>query len=157
VKSASGVQLPAGASDFTFFDDDIAGFGLRIRAGGSRTWIYRYRSGKKKQRSITLGNAKAVPLALARENAGRLEAKVRLGEDPALDKQTARIEADNLVGALFDQYLDARTADWRPSSLRAIRHQLLVYAKPLHGLAVAAVSQQVIASFSSTLPKLLGT
>src|SRR5215472_1207286 len=104
VKAAASLELPAGKTDHVFFDDDVAGFGLRLREGGTRTWIYRYRVGRK-QRSITLGNAKAVPLALARENAGRLEAKVRLGQDPALDKQAARVATENLVGALIDQYL----------------------------------------------------
>ena len=78
VKSTATVQLPAGKTDYVFFDDDIAGFGLRVRDGGSRTWVYRYRVGKK-QYGITLGSATSVPLALARENAGQLEARVRLG------------------------------------------------------------------------------
>jgi integrase len=143
-KAAASAELPAGTSDYVFFDDDIAGFGLRIRDGGRRVWIYRYRIGKK-QRSITLGNAKAVPLALARANAGQLEAKVRLGGDPAQDKQTARQEADNLTSALIDQYLDARQADWRPSSLREVKRHLLVYAKPLHGLPVTTVAQRAVA------------
>jgi integrase len=145
VKAAASVELPADKSDWVAFDDDVAGFGLRLRNGGARTWIYRYRIGRK-QRSITLGNAKSVPLALARENAGRLEARVRLGGDPALDKQAARVEADNLVGALIDQYLDMRRSAWRPSSLREVRRHLLIYAKPLHKLPVTAVSQRNVAS-----------
>jgi integrase len=144
VKSAADTQLPAGKSDHVVFDDDIAGFGLRLRNGGTRTWIYRYRIGRK-QRSITLGNAKSVPLVLARANAGQLEAKVRLGGDPALDKQAARAATDDFAGSLIDQYLDARRADWRPSSLREVKRHLLIYAKPLHGLPVTAVSQRAVA------------
>lgn len=144
VKTAADAELPAGKSDHVVFDDDIAGFGLRIRNGGRRVWIYRYRIGKK-QRSITLGNAKAVPLALARANAGQLEAKVRLGGDPARDKQAARIEADNLTGALIDQYLDERQSEWRPNSLREVKRHLLQYARPLHGLPVTTVAQRAVA------------
>ena len=139
IKSAAALQLPPGKVDHVFYDADIAGFGLRIREGGSRTWVYRYRIGKK-QRGITLGSATSVPLALARANAGALEAKVRLGQDPAAEKERARAEAGNTVGTLIDQYLDARASDWRPSSARQVRRHLLVYAKPLHGLPVAAVS-----------------
>jgi integrase len=152
VKTAAAIELPAGKSDHVVFDDDIAGFGLRIRNGGHRVWIYRYRIGKK-QRSITLGNAKSVPLALARENAGQLEAKVRLGGDPALDKQTARAAAGDTVGALIDEYIDARTSDWRPNSLRQIRHHLLQYAKPLHGLPITAVSQRNVADLLDKIAK----
>jgi hypothetical protein len=32
-------ELPAGKTEAIFFDDDIPGFGLRLREGGSsRTW-----------------------------------------------------------------------------------------------------------------------
>ena len=77
-RDVASLKLPDGKSDAIYWDDDIAGFGLRIRAGGSRVWIYRYRVGRR-QRSLVLGSATAVPLALARKNAGELEAKVRLG------------------------------------------------------------------------------
>jgi integrase len=152
VKSAATVRLPAGKTDHVEFDDDIAGFGLRVREGGARTWIYRYRIGSK-QRSITLGSATSVPLALARANAGALEAKVRLGNDPTLEKETARAEAGNTVGALIDQYLDARASAWRPSSLRQVRRHLLVYAKPLHDLLINSMSQRNVAVLLDTIAK----
>jgi integrase len=144
--------LPAGKRDHVVFDDDIAGFGLRIREGGSRTWIYKYRVGTK-QRSITLGSATAVPLALARENAGQLEAKVRLGGDPAAAKQVARTEAENTVGALIEQYLDARKDDWRPGSLRQVRRHLLHYARSLHSLPITAVSLRDVAMLLNSVAK----
>src|SRR5215467_4842571 len=115
VKAADGEKLPAGKSDWIIFDDDIAGFGLRLREGGSRTWIYQYRIGKK-QRRMVLGSAKSVPLGLARENASKLEAKVKLGGDPAMDKEAARRDADNTFGVLVDEYLRARKSEWRPRS-----------------------------------------
>src|SRR6516165_1932791 len=107
VKNTASVSLPAGKSDHVEWDDDIAGFGIRIRAGGSRNWIYRYRVGPK-QRSVILGSAKSVPLAVAQKNASTLEARIQLGEDPALDRQNARLEADNTLGILAHQYLEAR-------------------------------------------------
>jgi integrase len=155
VKTTTALELPAGKSDHVYFDDDIGGFGLRLREGGSRAWIYRYRIGRK-QRSITLGNAKAVPLALARENAGRLEAKVRLGADPALDKQANKLAADNLTHALIDEYLDARMAKWRPSSLRHVRRYLLEYAKPLHKLPITSISQRNVDKLLGDIAKASG-
>jgi integrase len=152
LKSATGIKLPSGKKDHVVFDDDISGFGLRIREGGSRTWVYRYRVGTK-QHSITLGSATSVPLALARENAGQLEAKIRLGGNPALDKQTARAAAGDTVGALIDEYMDARASDWRPNSLRQVRRHLLQYAKPLHGLPVIAVSQRNVADLLDKIAK----
>jgi hypothetical protein len=37
IKSAGSIKLPKGKTDHIEFDDDILGFGLRIREGGSRT------------------------------------------------------------------------------------------------------------------------
>lgn len=155
LKAVATVELPSDKSDHVEWDDDIAGFGLRLRRGGARTWIYRYRIGAQ-QRSIALGNAKSVPLATARANAGQLEARVRLGEDPARDKETARIEASNTVGKLIDQYLDERKDGWRPNTLREIRRHLLVYAAPLHKLSIGAVSQREIANLLSNNAKSSG-
>ena len=76
VKTTAGVKLD-GKSERIVFDDDIKGFGLRVREGGSQTWIYQYRIGSK-QRRMVLGSATSVPLTIARENAGRLEARSSL-------------------------------------------------------------------------------
>jgi integrase len=154
VKSVASLELPTGKQDHVWFDEDT-GLGLRLRAGGTRTWIYRYRVGKK-QRSITLGNAKAVPLVLAKETAGKLQAKIRLGADPALDKQAARAANDDFVGALIDRYLDVRQKEWRPTSLRQVRRHLLVHAKPLHSQPVAAISLRSVASLLNDVAKASG-
>jgi integrase len=152
LKSVGNARLPAGKSDHVYFDDDIAGFGLRLREGGTRTWIYRYRLGKG-QFSLTLGNANSVPLALARQNAAQCEAKVRLGGNPAQDKQAAKAEANHTVGPLIAQYLDERKAEWRPNSLRQVRLHLLHHAKRLHKLPISAVSQRDISSLLTDIAK----
>ena len=146
------LALPAGKKDFVWWDDDIAGLGIRIRDGGSRNWIYRYRIGSK-QRSVILGSAKSVPLSLARKNASTLEARVRLGEDPAQDRQQARLEADNTFGVLADQFLEARKSEWRPTTYTEIKRSLLKYAKPLHRVPLAAVSQRNVANLLNSLAK----
>jgi integrase len=155
LKSVGNAQLPAGKSDHVYFDNDIAGFGLRLRGGGTRTWIYRYRIGKK-QFSISLGNAKSVPLATARRNAADCEAKIRLGGNPAQDKQAARIEANNFTVGFIDEYLNARQSEWRPNSLREVKRHLLVYAKPLHKQPIGGLSQRSIASLLTDVAKKSG-
>ena len=84
-KTVARFTPPKGKSDHIEFDDDIKGFGLRLREGGSRVWIYQYRIDSK-QRRVVLGSATSVPLSVARKNAGELEARVKLGGDPATDK-----------------------------------------------------------------------
>jgi integrase len=155
IKSTDGLKLPPGKADFIAWDDDVTGFGLRIREGGSRTWIYQYRIGSK-QRRMVLGSAKAVPLSLARENAGKLEAKVKLGGDPAMDKETARRDADNTVGPLIEQYLEFKKSDVRPRSYAEIKRHLEVHAKPLHRLPIRSMSQRDVASLLGELAKEAG-
>jgi integrase len=145
IKSTDGLKLLAGKSDHIEFDDDITGFGIRLREGGSRTWIYQYRTGSK-QRRMVLGSAKSVPLALARDNAGKIAAKVALGGDPAMDKETARRDADNTVGALVDQYLEARKSEWRRRSAAEVTRHLTKHAKPLHRFPITAVTQRNVAT-----------
>ena len=151
VKTTAGVKLD-GKSERIVFDDDIKGFGLRVREGGSQTWIYQYRIGSK-QRRMVLGSATSVPLTIARENAGRLEARVKLGGDPAMDKETARLSADRTFGVLVDQYLAARQSRWRPNTEREVRRHLTKYAKSLHRFPIAAVSQLNISNLLDSLAK----
>ena len=47
------VAVPSGKSEIIEFDDDVPGFGLRVRAGGSATWIFQYRQGNKQRRLCT--------------------------------------------------------------------------------------------------------
>lgn len=49
------LSLPPGKHEAIFFDDEVPGFGVRLRAAGSRTWIVQYRIGSKNRR-ITLGS-----------------------------------------------------------------------------------------------------
>jgi len=151
-KSVAAAKLPAGKTDHTFFDDTVIGFGIRIRDSGKRVWIYRYRAGTK-QRSLVLGNADAVPLKLARDNAAKMEAKVRLGGDPALEKQAAKLAVEDTFGALANRWLQVRDKDWRPKSRKQNTRHLQKYARPLHHLPIATVSQRQIAILLTDITK----
>jgi integrase len=151
-KTTARLRLEHGETDRVWWDEDISGFGIRLRDGGSRTWIYRYRIGSK-QRSVILGSATAVPLAVARKNASGLAARIRLGEDAALDRDNARLEADNTFGVLAQQYLETRKAEWRPVTYTEIKRHLTNYAKSLHRVPITAVSQRNIANLLNGIAK----
>ena len=55
-KAVNIAMLPEGQQDAIFFDDELPGFGLRLRSSGSRTFVYQYRLGRKTRR-LTLGTA----------------------------------------------------------------------------------------------------
>jgi Arm DNA-binding domain len=63
-KTVAALELPKGKSEAIFFDDDLPGFGLRIRVGGARTWVYQFKIGERNRR-LTLGSAAAVTPARA--------------------------------------------------------------------------------------------
>jgi hypothetical protein len=86
--TVGNLKLRAGEADRIWFDDDVPGFGLRVRGTGSRSWVYQYKVGQKTRR-LVIGHAAAIKVARAREIAGELHAKVRLGGDPAAEKRIA--------------------------------------------------------------------
>src|SRR5215831_4909183 len=63
--AAKALVLPPGTKDKTFWDDELGGFGLRLRAGGARTWVVQYDLAGKSRR-VTLGSTRystSAPLA----------------------------------------------------------------------------------------------
>jgi integrase len=141
-KTVAGLVLPDGKAEAIFFDDDIAGFGLRLRAGGSRTWIFQYKQGNK-QRRMTLGSARAEQ---ARQTAEELHAKVRLGHDPAGEKLEGRARAAETMEAVLKAYLPHAQGRQRPRTLKETHRHLIVYCKPLHGPQIAKIDRRAIAS-----------
>ena len=56
--SLGALKLDTDVTDKIFFDTDVPGFGLRVRASGARTWIFQYKIGGRTRR-LVLGNASA--------------------------------------------------------------------------------------------------
>jgi hypothetical protein len=75
------LALPPGTKDKTFWDDELGGFGLRLREGGSRNWVVQYDLGGKSRR-VTLGSTSLLDIGTARAKAKGLLAQVRLGAIP---------------------------------------------------------------------------
>src|SRR5260221_4480966 len=98
------LSLPEGKSEAIFFDDDVPGFGLRLRDGGSRSFVFQYKLGAK-QRRIALGPVTALDIGKARDTAKDLYSRVRLGQDPAGDKATAKAKAADTFEAAISQFL----------------------------------------------------
>lgn len=85
-----------------YWDPSLSGFGLRVSFGGRRTWIIRYRLGKRRPR-LVIGTFPKMSLADARKEA---RAKLRLaedGHDPAVDQKQR--EQAGTFGELADLYM----------------------------------------------------
>jgi hypothetical protein len=80
-RTVTGLKLPPGKIDYVFFDDTLTGFGLRLRASGSRRWIVQIQRGSGQHR-ITIGNAAVLTAGQARQRAKEILAKFALGHNP---------------------------------------------------------------------------
>ncbi len=76
-----------------YFDDDPAGFGLRIAPSGKRTWFYLYRNAQGRQRRMFIGHYPALSLAEARDKAKDARHELEDGHDPGEARREVR-EAD---------------------------------------------------------------
>jgi integrase len=143
-QSIAMLQLGPRQTDRIWFDDAVPGFGLRVRHGGSRAWIFQYKIGKK-QRRLVIGQASAIKPAQAREIAGQHHARVKLGHDPAAEKQMRVERAAHTLGALVERYLAYQKSKLRRGSYREIARHLTSHAASLHDLPIDAVDQRTIA------------
>jgi integrase len=144
--SIDRLVLPPGKSDLVVFDDDVPGFGLRLRAGGSRTFIVQYALGGRSRR-MTIGTTKILDAAKARQTARNLLAKVRLGHDPAVERTVARARAsDDPLGAIIGRFLARQERRLRPRSYDESKRYLERYLKPLHELHPASINRATVAA-----------
>jgi integrase len=144
------VTVPHGKSETIEFDDTVPGWGLRLRAGGSATWIFQYRQGAK-QRRISLGSAAAITAQNARERATELHARVRLGEDPAGQKIESRSRAVETFGSVVRPFLEHKKAALKPRTYVEVERHLLDNAKRLHGLQIDAIDRRTVAALLTEL------
>jgi integrase len=149
------LSLGDGEADRIWFDDEVPGFGLRIRKTGSRTWVYQYKVQRRTKR-VVIGKASAIKLAKAREIASDYHARVRQGGDPLTEKRVQIERASHTFGPLAEQYLERRKTALRPRSWTATALYLQRHAAPLHTLPVDSVDLRTIAGLLGRIEKTTG-
>jgi integrase len=155
-KAIAALALPEGKTETIVFDEDLPGFGVRIRAGGARTWVYQYKIGNQHRR-ITLGNTTALSPARARETAGDLHAQVRLGQDPQGAKTESRVRAAETMIAVAQSYLTYQSGHLRRRSYTEVERHLLKYCKPLHGLQLQKIDRRAVAGIVASVAAASGS
>jgi integrase len=143
LKNIAKLSLPKRKRELIVFDSALGGFGLRIREGGSRVWVYQYKVGNQ-QRRITLGNFPAIDPTTARQIASELHNRVRLGSDPAGERAESRARADETFGACAKLFLAWQRG--RVKSFRDVERHLVRNLAALHNLPLAKIDQRTIAA-----------
>jgi integrase len=134
------LRLPPGKSEMFIWDDDLPGFGVRLR-GASVRWIIQYRINAQ-QRRESLGDVRKVTLDAARKIARQRFAQAELGTDPVAEKAKARAAATAAKLTLekaAESYLAAKAGVVRPSThdqsrLHLTNHWRALADRPLDGI-----------------------
>lgn len=133
--------IDAAKSGATLWDDSLKGFGLRVSAGGSKTFVIKYRRGKV-QRWVSIGRYGApwTPDE-ARREAKRLFGLIESGKDPAHERRIER-EAESFEAFAARYLRDHSDAHKKPSTAREERRGLRKYILPMLGqLSVMAIEK----------------
>ena len=147
------LQMPAGKTDVIVFDDTLPGFGIRLRAGGKRTWIAQYRVGTK-QRRIVLGNCEALDADAARARAREALARVHLGSDPQAEKVEKRQQASITLQVVAEQYLAGYAANrLKPRSLVEVERHLRSHWAPLGETGIDGLKRAMVSARLAEIAK----
>ena len=82
-------RLEAGGRDTFYWDADLPGFGLRIRASGRKYYVAQFRANGRLRR-MTLGRHGTVATETARRRAMALISEAKGGSDPAAERDGSR-------------------------------------------------------------------
>jgi integrase len=139
------LAIAAGKSERIEFDDDLPGFGVRLRAGGKRTWLVQYRVGKQ-QRRVTLGTVQLIDADKARKLAKDALAKVQLGGDPQAAKIEQKAKAAETFGVFAARFLERQKARLKPRSLEQVATHLTKHWSPLNVVSIHSIAKRDVAS-----------
>jgi hypothetical protein len=121
--AVTALTLPVGKTDYIAWDDDLPGFGVRLR-DGRKSYVCQYRIGTQ-QRRESLGDVRRIKLEDAKKIARQRFAQVELGTDPKVQAKGAATSLS--LARVADRYLQARKdvsyacpsgADPRPAPCR---------------------------------------
>jgi integrase len=146
------LEIPEGKQELIAFDDDLPGFGIRIRSGGSRRFVFQYKlHGTNRRVTFKEANVKR-----ARAAAQVLAAKVTLGSDPALEKSNAHDAAGDTFKRCLDRYLARPQGRRRDSTMVEVRRHLERNLQPLHRHHIKAITRRQVADQLERLTSEIG-
>jgi integrase len=123
---------PVPARDVYGWDDELPGFGVRVKPSGVKTYFVQYRNAAGRSRRVTIGRHGVLAPDQARKLARAQLGSVAWGEDPAQAATERRLGAT--VSELCDRFLrEHAEPKKRPSSVYTDRRIIEKHIKPTLG------------------------
>jgi integrase len=137
-------NLEARGSNYFVWDDEVAGFALRVTVGGVKSFVVDYTTAAGHRHRQTFGRYGVLTLDQARTEAKKLLGAVAHGADPLNEKQAARSE--DTVRGFAAEYLAHVKSYKKPASIRADTHALEEMIMPkLGSRKLSAVTREDVA------------
>jgi integrase len=140
------VPDPAGR-DIIYFDTEIRGFGVRVKASGAKSYILKYRNRYGQQRKFHIARVGEITPEQARVEATKLRGRIASGNDPSSDRSAERKAIT--VAELCDEYLRAAQGRIKATTFKVDASRINCHVKPLLG------SRPVVSLTASDMEKFL--
>jgi integrase len=118
--------------EYSIFDIEITGFGIKVTPAGRKVYFYRYRNKNNKQKKYTIGTHGQLTLKQARDIAWGKVVEVHNRLDPAA--QVAQDKTEITLSEFCERYItDYARIHKKPSSVKEDEFLIKSYIKPKLG------------------------
>lgn len=150
IEAIEGLAPPAVGARITY-DGVLPGFGIRVTAGGARSFILNYRHAGRERR-LTIGSYPTWKATAARKRAEELRQRIDRGEDPLATRDTER--AGRTVADLWTAFEVDHLPTRRATTAAEYKREAAQYIIPRLGrLQVSAVSREDVAALHREIAK----
>lgn len=145
----------APSKDTILWDSEVPGFGIRMRASGSKSWIVKF-SDRTQRRFVTLDQAHAMSVAAARAEAKKLVAAAQTAGLPSPHQPIPG--AGLTFAAAVDELLSSLARRWKPSTVSTNRAYVRRVLIPFFGeMPIATIQRSDVARWRDSLVATGGT